>query len=111
MLRGRKVQATTCRPIGVRRISRTLAPSQLSACGTALLSWIEARSCSHCAITVFMRKVCSSRPWLASRARTMPSTPCQAMPAMMAMTIIATSTSTNVKPAMRRVICAAPSRG
>ena len=119
---GRNDHATTCSPSGVRRVSRTVAPSQLSASGTTAVSWIEARSRSHCAITVFSRSVCSSRAWLALRVRTMPSTPCQAIPAMIAITTIATSTSTSVKPHRparddrhgsggRWFICAAPSRG
>ena len=41
----------------------------------------------------------SSRRWLTSRARTMPSTPCQAIAAITAITSSATSTSTRVKPA------------
>ena len=86
----------------------TLWPSQLSA-GTAVVSWIAARSCSHCAITVSRRSVCSSRTWFDSRARTMPSTPCQAISDMIAITTIATSTSTSVKPA--RGACAARTSG
>ena len=58
---GRSDQTTTCRPPSVRRVRRTLWPSQLSA-GTALpVSCSDARSCSHCAITVSRRSVCSSR--------------------------------------------------
>ena len=50
-----RAQAPRRRPAGRLRRARVEAhvwPSQLSA-GTAVVSWIDARSCSHCAITRF----------------------------------------------------------
>ena len=100
LLSGRSDHATTCMPPSARRVRRTVWPSQVRA-GTAVVCCSDARSCSHCEITVSRRRVCSSRTWFESRARTMPSTPCQASSDMIAMMTTATSTSISVKPRRR----------
>jgi len=88
-------------PPGVRRVIRSEAPSYFRP-GAAELCWICVRSCSHWASTVDRRSATSPLRWAPSRARTRPSTPCQAIVAMMAMMNIATSTSISVKP---RAVC------
>ena len=65
---GRSDQTTTCSPPSARRVRRTLWPSQVSA-GTAVVSCSEARSCSHCAITVSRRSVLLEPHLVRRRAR------------------------------------------
>jgi hypothetical protein len=82
-----------------------LPPSKDNGATMLWLSCTARRSTSHWASTVCSRAVWASRTWAISRLRTRASMPRQAMPAIVAMTTSATSTSTRVKPREGRLDC------
>ncbi len=98
----RSDQATICTPPSTRarQAHRGAVEGQRGhhrACRTAMQVLLPLRD--H-GVQAQLRSICA---WLMSRARTMPSTPRQAIVASTAMIDSATSTSTSVKPRARRV--------